>query len=52
LSISFQNEGKSNNLQVLKTNARWYQYFHLEGEYLVSEKGKVVQAEGNADVEN
>jgi hypothetical protein len=52
LSIDIQNSGKSNNLQILTTNARWFQYFHLEGEFLINEKGKAVQVEGNTDVEN
>lgn len=52
LSIDIQSSGASANLQIIATNARWFQYFHLQGEFLVNEKGKVVEVEGNADVEN
>jgi hypothetical protein len=51
-SFDIQNSGKSSNLQVWKTNARWFQLFRYQGGYLINEKGKVMDVHGNKDQEN
>jgi len=51
-SFDIQNAGRSNNLQVWKTNARWFQLFRYRDGYMQNEKGKVFDVSGGHDSEN
>lgn len=51
-SISIQSEGRSNNLRLDKTNARWFQLFKVKGNAIISEKGKAMDVSGGRDINN
>lgn len=51
-SFDIQNAGRSQNLQIWTTNARWFQLFSYNGANIVNERGKVVDVHGAADQEN
>jgi hypothetical protein len=51
-SLDIEESGKSANLRLFKTNARWFQMFRIKGDYLVNERGLVVEIQGNRDNEN
>jgi hypothetical protein len=51
-SLDIQGGGSTKNMQIWKTNARWFQLFKFEGEYLTNEKGLVLEVQGNKDAEN
>lgn len=51
-SIDIQNGGRSTNLQIWTTNARWFQLFRFKNGYLVNERGQVIEVQGNQDREN
>jgi hypothetical protein len=50
-SLDIQDAGKSSNLQIWKSNGRWFQMFRLKGEYIVNEQGKVLDVAGGEDKE-
>jgi hypothetical protein len=51
-SLNIYNSGNSNNLQLLTTNARWFQMFKYRNNQIINEKGKIVEVQGNQDREN
>jgi hypothetical protein len=51
-SMTIQNQGRSNNLRVERTNSRWFQLFEYKNNKFVNEKGKVVEIAGGVDREN
>jgi len=51
-SITIQSQGRSNNLYMTTTNARWFQLFRWQGNMLVNDKGKVMTIQGDFDQEN
>jgi len=51
-SFDIQNAGRSSNLQIWKTNARWFQLFRYQNSYIFNERGKHVEVQSNRDVEN
>jgi len=50
--MTIQNQGRSNNLRVERTNSRWFQLFEYKNNKFVNEKGKVVEIAGGVDREN
>jgi hypothetical protein len=40
-----------NNLLLTTTNARWFQLFRYKNSFIVNERGKVVEVQGNVDSE-
>jgi hypothetical protein len=53
-SWDIQDSGKSNNMQIWKTNGRWFQMFKFVGDKFMNERGKQVgvQNKENIVVEN
>lgn len=52
-SIDIQNSGSSANLQVWRTNARWFQLFKYDKGAIVNVKdGRAMDVSGNHDREN
>lgn len=51
-SLEIQNEGRNGNVQINTVNSRWFQLFRLKGEFIVNEKGKVLDVSGGIDAEN
>jgi hypothetical protein len=51
-SLEIQNEGRNGNVQINAVNSRWFQLFRLKGEFIVNEKGKVLDVSGGRDQEN
>jgi len=52
-SIDIQNSGNSANLQVWKTNARWFQLFKYDNGAIINIKdGRAMDVSGNQDREN
>jgi hypothetical protein len=52
-SWDIQNSGKSSNLQVWRTNARWFQLFKYDNGAIVNVKdGRALDVSGNHDREN
>jgi len=50
--MNIASNGRSNNLEMITTNARWWQLFKYNNANIVNEKGKVMDVSGNRDVEN
>ena len=50
-SLDIANAGRASNLQIWKTNARWFQMFKLQGDLIVNERGKVLDVSAARDVE-
>jgi hypothetical protein len=46
-SWDIANSGKSTNMQIWKTNARWFQLFRYSGDKFINERGQVVGAQSN-----
>lgn len=53
-SINIEGNGRSRNLYMRGTNARWFQLWSYDTKkfQLVNEKGKVMEIDGGADKEN
>jgi hypothetical protein len=51
-SVTISNNGRSNNLRMEPTNARWFQLFRNQNGKIVNERGKVFDVQGNHDREN
>lgn len=51
-SVDISNSGKSNNLSMANTNARWFQMFRYVNGNIVNEKGKVFDVHSARDDEN
>jgi len=52
VSMDIQKYGRGANLQAGATKNIWHQKFTLVGEYVVSERGKVIDVSGGRDREN
>lgn len=51
-SFDIQNAGKSNNLQIWRTNGNWFQQFRLVGQNIVNVRnGKVLDVASNRDAD-
>jgi hypothetical protein len=51
-SLDIQGNGGSSNLRCTGTNSRWWQLFRYQDSFVVNERGKVVEVQGNVDQEN
>jgi hypothetical protein len=51
-SLEIQGGGMSNNVQLWKTNARWFQMFKSQGDFLINEKGKALDVAYGHDENN
>lgn len=50
--MDIQSAGRSSNLQIWNTNARWFQLFRYRGAHIINERGKVLDVHGGVDAEN
>ena len=50
-SLGIRDGGESANLQVEATNARWFQLFSVEGDFIVNERGKILEVADGIDKE-
>jgi hypothetical protein len=51
--LDIQGNGGSSNLRTVSgINSRWWQLFKKDGEFIVNEKGKVLDVAGGVDAEN
>lgn len=51
-SMTIQSNGASTNLYMTTTNARWFQLFRLEDDFLTNDHGKVMTITNDLDSEN
>ena len=50
-SLTIRDGGQSDDLQVDTTNARWFQLFSVEGDFIVNERGKILEVADGIDKE-
>ena len=51
-ALEIQDEGRNGNIQIQAVTSRWFQLFRLKGEFIINEKGKVIDVSGGIDKEN
>jgi len=51
-ALDIQGNGGSSNLRTAGVNSRWWQLFKKQGDFIVNERGKVMDVQGGVDAEN